>query len=172
MGKLSPFYSVNQNTSWAPNDAAAYDRPYTCGPSSVVACMSSQSGVATSVAYLNQMIHTPGWQMTTTFAEMQYLLSRCETNSFLQWPGDRARYEEVIKYNVDRGYPLIPLRYFGYPGDPYWHFVCVYGYGDGGQYIMDVWDGSYKHESWDRAWQMYTRNGVLEVKRKRMLGDK
>lgn len=173
---LQPWETVNQNTTWAPDEAYTAERSEECGQASIVAALRYATGVWTSAAFLHDLVHAKGAVVGTTIEEMVYTLGLMETHANVRYPSTMAAMRQLITNSISQGYSLIPLRWFGFPGNKdgegndILHFCNVTGYTPNNIQLGGVWSGLMFTESDDQFWNMYS-GVVIVVHRKRMLGD-
>lgn len=146
----------------------------------MVMCLRYCSGVYTSAAFLHDLVHPAGAVVGTTWDQMQSTLRYMETASMLVQPAV-TDVRPVVVQAIDRGWPLIALRWFDHAGNldssgnPILHFTCITGYTP--QVIQQAgpWSGTMFTEDDATFGGMYyppsEGGGLLIVQRRRMLGD-
>lgn len=167
---LNPWTPINQSNTWAPTSAFEADRAMECGQACIVMCLKYCSGVWTSAAYLDQLVHDPGSPSATSLDEMVATFALMETRASISYPQDTLALRTLIKDEIDRGHPLIPLRYWDHPGNSLLHFTVITGYSPTQIEQAGPGYGIMFAEDDATFWSMYA-GALILVHRKRMLGD-
>lgn len=178
--QLRPWEPISQLRTWAPDEAYGNERSEECGQACIVMCLRYCSGVYTSAAYLHDLVHPAGSVVGTDWPEMQSTLRYMETASMLVQPA-ASDVRAVVEQSIDRGHPLIALRWFDHAGNmdsagnPVLHFTCITGYTPTLIQQAGPWSGTMFTETDETFAGMYyppsSGGGLLIVQRTRRLGD-
>lgn len=174
--RLEPWLTVAQNSTWAPDSSYTAERSEECGQACLVMAFKYCAGIWTPAAYLHDLVHQQGQVVGTTFEQLQETCRLMETHAELYAPREKVGIRALVEASIDLGYPLIPLRWFDHPGNvdsagnDILHFTVITGYTPTLFQQAGPWSGTMFTETDEQFFEMYY-GGILQIRRKRMLGD-